>query len=121
MRPALPFVVLALALTGCSIVYSDVGVPVPEPDGLEIGRSTKADVLSLLGPPRLVRRQFDGELYTWRRTTSERRSLTLLPVYVRAFYYSNGESRRDDLSLLFDREGVLRGVGLRRETEEDGP
>ena len=30
-----------------------------------------------------------------------------------------GESRRDDLSLLFGHDGVLRGIGLRRETEED--
>jgi hypothetical protein len=109
-----------LLLVGCSLVYSDVGVPVPEPDGLEIGRSTKPEVLARLGPPRLVRRQFDGELYTWRRTRSRRRSLTVLPVYVRALYYSDGESRRDDLSLLFDRDGVLRGIGLRRETEEEG-
>jgi hypothetical protein len=68
--------------------------------------------------PVLVRRQFDGDLYTWRRTKSRLRSLTILPVYVKAFFYSHSESRRDDLSLLFDHGGVLRGVGLRRETEE---
>jgi len=60
-----------------------------------------------------------GALYTWRQTWTRTRSITILPLYVKAFFYSSGESRRDDLSLFFDREGILRGMGLRRETEED--
>jgi hypothetical protein len=107
-------------LCGCSLTYREVGVPVPEVEGLEIGRSTKSDVLETLGPPRLVRRQFDGELYTWRRTKGRERSLVVLPVFVKAFSFSDGQSRRDELSLLFDREGVLRGIGRRLETEESG-
>ena len=93
-------------------------IALPESSGLEIEITTKVEVLERLGPPRLVRRQFDGDLYTWRRTRSRRRSLTLIPIYVRAFHYSDGESHRDDLSLLFDREGILRGVGYRLETQE---
>ena len=107
-------------LCGCSLSYTSIGVPVPETHGLEIGRSTKPDVLEALGPPRLVRQQFDGELYTWRRTKERKRSLTILPIYVQAFHFADGESRRDDLSLLFDREGILRGIGRRLETEEQG-
>ncbi len=107
-------------LSGCSLAYVEVGVPVPEATGLEIGRSTKTDVLEALGPPRLVRRQFDGDLYTWRRTKKRKRSLTIFPYAVKAFSYSDSDSRRDDLSLLFDREGILRGIGRRLETEEDG-
>lgn len=109
-----------LSLAGCSWTYTEIGTALPESDGLEIGRTTKPEALAVLGPPHLVRRQFDGDLYTWRRTTSRNRSFTLLPVYVKLFHYSNGESRRDDLSLLFDREGVLRGAGTRLESEEDG-
>lgn len=109
---------LAASLPGCSLSYGEIGAPIPRPEGLEIGRSTKADVLARLGAPYLVERQFDGDLYVWRRTTRRNRSLKILPVYVQAFYYEDEESRRDDLSLLFDREGVLRGVGLRLETEE---
>jgi len=111
-------VLAACLLSGCALTWSEVGVPVPDPNGFEIGKTTKSDALAQLGPPRLIQWQFDGELYTWRWTKSRSRSLTVLPVYVQAFYYSDGESRRDDLSLLFDREGVLQGFGLRRETEE---
>ena len=109
----------ALLLGGCTLTFTEVGGPVPEPSGVEVGRTTKAEVLARFGPPRLIRRQFDGELYTWRRAQERERSLLLLPVYVRAFFYSDAVSRRDDLSILFDREGVVRGVGLRRESEED--
>lgn len=113
--------VVALGLlSGCSLTYTEIGVPVPEAEGLEIGRSTKPEVLRALGPPRLVRRQFDGELYTWRRSKDRERSLVILPVFVKAFSFTDGESRRDELSLLFDREGILRGIGRRLETEERG-
>ena len=108
-----------VALSGCTLTYEEIGTGVPDPHNLVVGRSTKLEVLEALGPPRLIRRQFDGDLYTWRRVTVRERSLTLLPVYVRAFYYADRESRRDDLSLLFDHEGILRGIGLRKETEED--
>ena len=107
---------LAGMLSGCAFTFTEVGTSVPEPDELEIGLSTKAEALATLGPPVLVRRQFDGDLYTWRRTKSRLRSLTVLPVYVKAFYYSHHESRRDDLSLLFGHGGVLGGIGLLRET-----
>jgi hypothetical protein len=116
----LAWIVALGLLSGCTLSYTEIGIPVPEADEFEIGRSTKPQVLEALGPPRLVRRQFDGELYTWRRTKGRQRSISILPVFVKAFFYSDGESRRDDLSLLFDREGVLRGIGRRLETEEGG-
>ncbi len=109
---------VAVLGSGCTLTYFEVGVPVPEPDGLEIGRTTVNDALARFGPPRLIRRQFDGELYSWRRLQSRQHSLTLLPAYVKAFHYSDAESLRDDLSLLFDQGGVLRGIGLRLESAE---
>jgi outer membrane protein assembly factor BamE (lipoprotein component of BamABCDE complex) len=111
----------AALLAGCTLTYGEVGGPVRDPDGIVVGVTRKAEVLSRLGPPRIVQRQFDGDLYTWRQTRTRERSLTLLPVYVRAFFYSDAESRRDDLSVLFDREGVVRGVGLRREIGAGAP
>ncbi len=103
---------------GCAFTTTEVGRPVAGTDGLVVGRTTKAEALARLGAPTLVQRQFDGDLYTWRRTLSRRSSITILPVYVKAFYYSSGESRRDALSLFFDADGVLQGVGLRRESED---
>lgn len=117
-RRAAIAVVASALLAGCTITYAEVGMPLPDAEGLEIGVTTKPEALAALGPPRLVRREFDGDHYTWRRTKSRSRALVVLPIFVRAFHYSNGQSRRDDLSLLFDHDGILRGVGLLRETDD---
>jgi len=119
MRP-FGLVLLAVALSGCALTNTEVGGRLPSADNLVVGTTTRAEALSTLGPPRLVQRQFDGDLYTWRHTRTLTRSITILPIYVKAFYYSTGESRRDALSLYFDREGILRGIGERREIEEAG-
>ncbi len=112
--------VLVVALSGCALTITEVGGKLPSAEGLVVGSTTLPQALAALGPPRLVQRQFDGDLYTWRRTRTRTRSITILPVYVKAFHYSAGESRRDALGLFFDRDGILRGVGVRRETEENG-
>ena len=71
------------------------------------------------GPPHHVQRQHDGDLYTWRRKVDKARSIVFFPMYAKVFKYGTSSSSRDDLALLFDTEGVLLGMGLRLETEED--
>jgi hypothetical protein len=96
----------------------EVGRGVPDTDGLEIGVSTTTDALEQLGPPRIVRKQFDGELFTYRRIERKGRSLTILPRFVKILHVAGGEQLSDDVSLLFDHEGVLRGIGTRLESEQ---
>jgi hypothetical protein len=115
---------LALALVllpGCAIVRTEIGAPVPDIYGLEVGVTTREQALARLGPPRLVRRQFDGELYTWRALRGHLRSVTILPILVRLFYWEDSSLLRDDVTLLFDERGVLRAVGRRLETAEKEP
>ena len=114
----LGLVLLLTALCGCSFTYTEVGTDVPDTDRLEIGVSTTTDALERLGPPRIVRKQFDGELFTYRRVEHKRRSLTILPIFVKILYVAAGEQLSDDVSLLFDRKGVLRGIGTRLESEQ---
>lgn len=110
---------LATTLTACALTYTRVGAEVPDGDGLEVGRTTREQALAQLGPPRLVRRQFDGELYVWRRQRGQSRSITILPIFVRAFHWEDSRLLRDELVLLFDPDGVLRAVGHRAETQEN--
>ncbi len=111
-------ILLLAALCGCSFTYTEVGTKVPDTNGLEIGVSTTTDALAQLGPPRIVRKQFDGELFTYRRIESRRRSLTIFPIFVKILYVAAGEQLSDDVSLLFDHKGVLRGIGTRLESEQ---
>ena len=117
MRRAAALLCLVL-LPACAIVRTEVGTRVPGIDGLEVGVTTREQVLAQLGPPRLVRRQFDGELYTWRTWRGRSRSITILPIFVRLFFWEDARLLRDDVTLLFDGEGVLRAVGRRLETAE---
>ena len=109
---------LTCVLGGCALTYTEVGLDVPVTDGLEIGVSTEEEVLARLGPPRVTSRQFDGVLYTWRHLKGRRRSLTLLPIFVQIFHWEDGQLLRDDVSLLLDKDGVLRAIGRRYETRE---
>ena len=111
-------ILLLTTLCGCSFTYTEVGTKVPDTNGLEIGVSTTTDALARLGPPRIVRKQFDGELFTYRRIESRRRSLTIFPIFVKILYVAAGEQLSDDVSLLFDHKGVLRGIGTRLESEQ---
>ncbi|MFO0980652.1 MAG: hypothetical protein U1E76_02715 [Planctomycetota bacterium] len=113
LRALLPLLVWPV-LTACALSYSSIGDPVPPHDQLKIGTSTKADALRQLGPPLLVRRQFDGELFVYRQDKSRFRALTLVPL-VPVFYYSDLDAHRIDVTLLFDKSAILRGIGVQRE------
>ena len=118
MPDALGAALVAAVCSGCAFTYTEVGTAVPDPAGLEVGVATSEDVLARLGPPRVVRKQFDGELFSYRRFERKRRSLTILPIFVRLLHVESGEQRRDDVTLLFDHKGVLRAVGTRLESED---
>ena len=66
---------LLLLLPACAFTSTEIGGPLPAAEGLVVGRTTKPEALTALGPPRLVQRQFDGDLYTWRRVRTRSRSI----------------------------------------------
>jgi outer membrane protein assembly factor BamE (lipoprotein component of BamABCDE complex) len=110
-------VVLA-SLPACIQTRRDVGRGFPGDAELaqllELGVSTKAQVLDTLGAPVSIRRQFDGDLLLWHRLHEESESLVLIPVIT--FYLdTEGSSRSDRLALLFDHDGVLAGIGIERD------
>lgn len=108
----------ALALPACAIRDSRSGGLPPDASALVVGRTTKAEALALLGPPHVVRRQFDGDLLVWRADRAHSERLLLVP-FVPLYEDFEGEARTDLLALLFDRSGVLAGVGQRRDGAGD--
>jgi hypothetical protein len=109
---------LSLGLAACTLTYTRVGNEVPDTEGLEIGVSHREDVLERLGAPVYVRRQFDGELYVWRRLQGHSRSVRILPIFLQIFFWEDRRLLRDDVALLFDPDGILQGIGRRIETDE---
>lgn len=109
---------LTSGLAACTLSYTRVGTEVPDTEDLEIGISQREDVLERLGAPLYVRRQFDGELYVWRRLQGRSQSVQILPVFLQLFSWEDSRLLRDDVALLFDRDGTLQGIGRRIETDE---
>jgi outer membrane protein assembly factor BamE (lipoprotein component of BamABCDE complex) len=114
---------LAALLGGCTITRMDRGAHIrAEPDeALVAGRTTKAEVLRLFGPPAGVARQRDGDLFLYQfvRRHGEKFQLEE-PVItnVEVFTWSRTREREDRLVILFDRDGVVREHGFSRGTEE---
>ncbi len=115
-------VVVPVALTGCAIVKVYRGAAIrTDPANIVVGETTVGEVLSLFGPPSRIQRQAAGEVFIYRFTRSETRSLTIEePVVTNTDIYSYTVVREDSelLVVMFDREDVVRGVGYRNGAEE---
>jgi hypothetical protein len=110
----------ALALGGCYITDTTEGRPLPDASTLEVGRTSKAQALALLGPPLSVRRQFDGDLLIWRRSASRVETLRLIPI-LPLYEKTTGFADSDLLMLLFDRQGLLAGSGTQFDVSRPHP
>ena len=109
--------------TGCTIGRVRRGAPVPvRPDAvLSVGTSTKADVLRELGAPDTVQRQWDGDLFAYRYHAEDLERLDIAWPYgvdVDVFSWYDIDERHDTLLVFFDREGVVRAMGLPRKPPE---
>jgi hypothetical protein len=118
---------LALALsTGCIVVRTYVGNELPaDSDGqLVPGTTTKADVLRDLGPPDRLVRQYEGDVFVYAYIRRNESTFLLEePVFTHLtiFSYTKEQEKSDRMVVLFDRSGILSGVGFRRGTEQLDP
>lgn len=117
---------LALALLGaCTIERVSVGSPIAgEPaEWLVAGRTTKPEVLARYGPPDLIARQLDGDLFVWRYLRRNTATFTLeepVVTNLTLFEYTRSDEKDDRLSVLFDAQGLVKAFGMRRGTQELG-
>ncbi|MHC4846041.1 MAG: hypothetical protein ACYTCU_07750, partial [Planctomycetota bacterium] len=101
----------------CTVAHQTIGRPIPaSADSLRVGHTTKAEALSLLGPPVSVRRQFDGDLLFYRRDVVESWGILLVPL-IPLYSHWQGAANSDILALLFNRDGVLSGIGVTRDID----
>jgi outer membrane protein assembly factor BamE (lipoprotein component of BamABCDE complex) len=125
-RSSLASAALALLVgAGCTVVRVSIGSPLRDdaPQQLVAGETTKAQVLAGFGPPDVIVRQLDGDVFVYRYVRRNTSTFTLEePVITNFtfFAYTRSNERDDRLSILFDSGGVVRSFGLRRGTEELG-
>src|SRR5262245_28172944 len=109
--------------SGCTIVrtYSGNELP-PQVDArLVAGKTTKAEVLADLGPPDRLVRQYAGDVCVYAYIRRNENSFELSePVFTRLliFSYTKTQEKSDRMVVMFDRNGIVTGVGFRRGTEQ---
>jgi len=121
-------VVLALlAASACAIERRYIGskLPLEGLDGtIQVGTTTKAQILTTLGAPDELLRQFDGDVfvYTYKRVNSSQIVIEE-PVITNTelFSYKRIDEKSDRVTVMFDRAGVVSGVGVRLGTAELDP
>jgi len=105
---------LLLLAVGCTVAHETSGRPIPASlDALQVGYTTKAEALSMLGPPVSVRRQFDGDLFFYKRDVVESWGILFVPLLPLYFHWE-GAANSDIMTLLFNHDGVLAGLGVTR-------
>lgn len=111
MIRAAAVLLLLVSAPGCYISHRNDGPPLrPDLAQFQVGVTTKAEVLARLGAPREVRRQFDGDLFVYRTRETDSSTLLLIPFFP-LWSRTDGETREDIVTLLFDHDGRLAGSG----------
>lgn len=115
-RPAsLVLVVLAFLLSGCYLqkTRDDVGLT-PDPlASIEVGRTTRAEALKLLGPPTRIIKLLESESYEYEHTVEKRTGMTFI-----VFSTHRIDKQRDAITLIFDKQGIVQAVGSRFTRDE---
>ncbi len=126
MRQLFPsFLTAAALLSGCATGTEQFGRPIPSDriTQIEVGRSTRAEVLTLLGPPvrdpgskkgqghrSEVPEPVEGALYWEYSERHERFGTAIL------FTYFSQETLTDTLMVVFDARNVVEAVAFEQET-----
>jgi outer membrane protein assembly factor BamE (lipoprotein component of BamABCDE complex) len=119
------FIILVL-ITGCTIGRVYVGSELQSNPSEKIisGQTTKSQVLEIFGPPDLIQRQHDGDIFVYayiRRNYSKLAIQEPIVTNLQIFAYSKIQEKKDNLVILFDREGTVKNFGFQRRTDELTP
>jgi hypothetical protein len=107
----------------CTIQRDYVGNEFKDlPEGsVVVGRTTKGEILELMGPPDRILRQYDGDVFVYAYI---RRNATTIAIEepvitnLMLFTYQKSQEKSDRLVVFFDRAGLLAGLGFRRGTQQ---
>ena len=120
------FILVALLMNlvcGCTIgrIYMGSEIRNDPKEKIEIGSTTKADILETFGPPERIQMQYDGDIFVYAYLRKNSSKLTLTEPYftkLTIFQYSRIQQKNDSLVILFDKDGVVKNYGFNRGTPE---
>jgi hypothetical protein len=109
MKALLP-VILALSLGGCFFgkKMDDRPWPAEAVARLQPGKTTKAEVLQLLGPPKEIIRLLESEAYMYVHAVEKNTSTFLVLINL-----SRSDRQYDAVTVIINRQDVVTAVGSR--------
>lgn len=119
-------VFLIIAVCSCSIgrVYMGSEIKEDPREKIAVGSTTKSEILKIFGPPVLVQKQYDGDIFIYAYHRKNSTSLTIEePVFtnITFFTYTRIQQKKDSLVILFDKDGVVKSYGHYEGTRELKP
>lgn len=114
--PKLALAALALAvLNGCYLgkKRDDRPWPADVASRIEVGKTTKAEVLKLMGPPKVVVRLLESEAYMYVATVEKSSGVFLLVLNL-----SRTDRQYDAVTVILNRQDIVTAVGSRFSADE---
>jgi outer membrane protein assembly factor BamE (lipoprotein component of BamABCDE complex) len=118
--------ILLLLTIGCTIgrVYVGSELQYNPSEKIVSGQTNKSQVLDIFGAPDLIQRQHDGDVFIYaylRKNYSKLAIQEPVVTKLQIFTYSHIQEKKDNLVILFDREGIVKNYGFQRRTGELTP
>jgi outer membrane protein assembly factor BamE (lipoprotein component of BamABCDE complex) len=111
---------------GCTIGRVYIGSEIKEDpkEKIQIGSTTKSDILEVFGPPTRVQKQYDGDIFIYAYLRKNSTKFALEEPYITNttfFTYTRIQEKKDSLVILFDKDGVVKNYGFQKGTLELTP
>jgi len=115
---------LFMSLTwGCTIgrVYIGSEFRSDPKEKIQLGLTTKSDILSIFGPPDRITHQYDGDVFVYAYLRKNSTKFVIEEPYITNttfFTYTRIQEKKDHLVILFDKNGVVKNYGYQKGTSE---
>jgi outer membrane protein assembly factor BamE (lipoprotein component of BamABCDE complex) len=123
VRTFLSIALFMILTWGCTIgrVYIGSDLRSDPKEKIQLGLTTKSDILAIFGPPERITSQFDGDIFVYAYYRKNSSKLIIEePVLTNwtLFSYTRIQEKRDHLVILFDKDGVVKNYGYQRGTQD---
>jgi outer membrane protein assembly factor BamE (lipoprotein component of BamABCDE complex) len=118
------FIALFMISTwGCTIgrVYIGSDLRSDPKEKIQLGLTTKSDILSIFGPPDRITHQYDGDIFVYAYLRKNSAKFAIEEPYITNttfFTYTRIQEKKDHLVILFDKDGVVKNYGYQKGTSE---
>ena len=115
MRNMIALAAALSVLSGCYVSKKKDDRPWPSDvvSRIEVGKTTKAEVLMLLGPPKQVIRLLESEAYMYVASVEKNSGLVLLVLNL-----SRSDRQYDAITVIINRQDIVTAIGSRFSADE---